>query len=300
MTYIIDNANILNGRELSNFSILVKENRIDVIGTSFKRYLFMKMNMEPYIMTPTFVALDSQIPIQGQLPVFKKYMTEELLMRGCTTLLTYVDIQYENELVPQIKKMVTALINSPIDFIIGVKIPLRLLTTSFLRQCKKEKIPAIFVVLDEHSNLEVAPWGWLREAIFPYNAPIIPISSSKNIKSSKQILASWRVKVQAEKMPALIEELHEKIPLSQTVLNKIGIYPKKGCLKHGAELSYNLYLKSHEIMKVDANELFLYHSNRLLITVYKGKVVRSGEEVIYKPGCGEHVKIQTPAYSSFV
>lgn len=300
MTYIIENANILKGKELSQFSMVIKEDRIDVMGTNFKRYLFMKMNMESYIMTPTFVVFDSEVPISEPLPLFKKYVTEQLLMRGCTTLLTYVGIQYEHELVPQIKKMETSLVNSPIDFIIGVKIPVRLLTPSLLRLCKKEKIPAIFVELDENSHLDDVPWGWLREAIFPYNAPIIPFCSSENNKSSKQILARWGEKVQAEKIPALIDEVIEKSPLSLTELNKIGIYPKKGCLIHGAELSYNLYLKKREIMKVDAKELFLYHSNRLLITVHKGNVVRSGEEVLYKPGCGEHIKVQTPAYSSFI
>ena len=67
---------------------------------------------------------------------------------------------------------------------------------------------------------------------------------------------------------------------------------------HGTELSYNLYLKSREIKNVDEVKLFHYHSDRLVVTVHKGKVIRAGEEVLFKPGYGEYVKVRTPSYFS--
>jgi len=67
---------------------------------------------------------------------------------------------------------------------------------------------------------------------------------------------------------------------------------------NGTELSYNLYVKGREIKKVDEAGLFHYHSDRLVVTVHKGKVVRSGNKVLFKPGNGEHVKVITPSFFS--
>ena len=64
------------------------------------------------------------------------------------------------------------------------------------------------------------------------------------------------------------------------------------------EVSYNLYLKVREIMNVDEVTLFHYHSDRLVVTVHKGKVVRAGEKVLFKPGNGEYVRVRTPSYFS--
>jgi hypothetical protein len=66
----------------------------------------------------------------------------------------------------------------------------------------------------------------------------------------------------------------------------------------GTELSYNLYLTEKEIRKVDEESLFHYHSNRLVVTVHKGKVIRSGNKVLFSRGSGEYVKVRTPSYFS--
>jgi hypothetical protein len=87
--------------------------------------------------------------------------------------------------------------------------------------------------------------------------------------------------------------------LSVQVLNKIGLFPQKASLLHGSEVSYNLFLKAREIINVDEVELFHYHSDRLVVTVNKGKVVRAGEEVLFKPGYGEYVRVRTPSYFAF-
>jgi hypothetical protein len=259
----------------------------------------MKMNAESFIMTPSYVLLDSSIPLNASFQEFRKYMIENFLLKGCTTLLTHISVSYESELVKKKNDTKTALINSPIDFLISVKIPLRLLTPSFIRKCKKERVPAIFIEVDDLEELEKIPWGWIREALFPYNCPLVPIISSEIKKDAKRALSKWKVIMESEKIPAILEELRENQPLSPLVLNKIGLYPQKASLLHGAELSYNLFLKAREIMNVDEVALFLYHSNRLVVTVNKGKVIRAGDEVLFKPGYGEYVRVRTPSYFAF-
>ncbi|WP_066312891.1 hypothetical protein [Bacillus sp. FJAT-29814] len=298
MAYIIENANILKNKGLTTSSLLIDGDRIAGIRSRFNRYRLIKMNLEPFIMNPSYVMLNSVIPANGSFQEMKKSMIEQVLIKGCTTLITYAAVSFEEELEGKISEMATALISSPIDFIIGIKIPTRLITPSFIRKCKKEKIPAIFVELSSQEEMTKVPWGWIRDALFPYNCPLIPIISTDKKKEAKPLLSKWKDITMKEKIPAIYEEVAENQPLSVPVLNKIGVYPKKASLMIGSELSYNLYRKSREIMNVDELELFHYHGDRLVLTIHKGKIVRSGAEVLFKPGFGEHVKVLTPSYFS--
>jgi hypothetical protein len=299
MPYIIENANVLKGNELIKKSFLINDNRISAIHNGCKQYRYMKMKADSFIMTPSYVILDTGAPLLGTFEALKEYMVNEFLLKGCTTLLTYVKISYENELSEKLKKMKTSLLSCPIDFIIGVRIPIRLISPSFVRKCKKEKIPAIFIEIQENDEFDQIPWGWIREAIFPYNCPLIPILLEREKKENRVLMNKWVETMKKEKIPSINEVILEKTPLSPNVLNKIGLYPKKACLMHGAELSYNLYLLDKEIWNIDESQLFLYHSERLVITVHKGNVIRAGKDVLFKPGYGEYVKVNNPSFFSF-
>jgi hypothetical protein len=298
LLYIIENANILKGERLTSCSILVTEDRITTVQGSLPHYRLMKMDVEPFFMTPTFVLLNSTIPTIRSFPEMKKCLVEQFLLKGCTTLFTYANIFYENELEEKINEVKTSLISCPIDFIIGVRIPARLITPNFIRNCKKNKVPAIFVELTNQDELEKIPWGWIREALFPFNCPLFPIISPTLKKEQKAVLSKWKGIMLKEKIPAHYEELIEDQPLAVPLLNKIGLYPQKASLMSGTELSYNLYLRGREIKKVDELHLFHYHGDRLAVTVHKGKVIRSAGNVLFKPGNGEHVKVRTPSYFS--
>ncbi|NHC39105.1 hypothetical protein G6549_03940 [Bacillus sp. MM2020_1] len=296
--YIIENANLLKDKQLKTCSLLISKNRIAKIDSHFSHYQLIKMNAGPYIMTPTYVLFNSTIPQMKSFQELKKCLIKEFLMKGCTTIFTYVNVSYENELTTKITALKTALFSSPIDYLIGVRIPIRLITQSFIRKCKKEKIPAIFVDMQNVHELEKIPWGWIREAMFPFNSPLIPIISSVQKKEVKSVLSKWNSIMKRENIPALYEEIEENHPLTIPVLNKIGLYPQKASLMSGTEVSYNLYSKTNEIMNIDELNLFHYHSNRLMVTVHKGTVVRAGENVIFKPGNGEFVRVRTPSFFS--
>ena len=298
MAYIIENANILKDKALTTNSLLIEEDKVSAIITCPKYYRFYKMNLEQYIMTPTFVFLNSTISPKGSFQELKQTIIEQFLLKGCTTIFTYVPVSFENELTEKIKEMKIALMSSPIDFIIGIKVPPKLITPSFIRKCRKEKVPAIFIELDEAVNLAEIPWSWIRQALFPYNCPFIPIISSQKKKEAKVLLSNWKNTMMKEKIPALYEEIEENKPMSKPVLNKIGLYPGRCSLMNGTELSYNLYVKTREIKNVDEEALFHYDSDRLVITVHKGKIVRAMNEVLFKPGFGEHVTVRIPAFFS--
>ncbi|SDM45390.1 hypothetical protein [Bacillus sp. OK048] len=296
MGYIIENANILKETKLTKSSLLIKGNQIVAKQNHIRHNKFMKMNADSFIMTPSYVLLDTKIPLNTSFQEFRKYMIENFLLKGCTTFITSISISYESELEDKIKETKTRLINSSIDFLICVTIPLRMLTPSFIRKCKKVRVPAIFIEIVDLDELSKIPWGWIREALFPYNCPLVPIISNELKKEARRAMSKWKVIMENGKIPSILEELTENQPISIKVLNKLGLYPQKASLLHGSEVSYNLFLKAREILNVDEVGLFHYHSDRLVVTVNKGKVVRAGEEVLFKPGFGEYVRVRTPSY----
>ncbi|MED3625286.1 hypothetical protein [Neobacillus thermocopriae] len=298
MAYIIENANILKNNKIILRSFLIDNNRITTIHNRSENYQFIRMNFEQFIMTPTFVVLHSNIPSTNTFQEMKQFMIENFLRKGSTTLLTYIKVIYEDELAAKLKEFKMKLNSSPVDIMIGVRIPIRLVTPSFIRKCKKEKIPAIFVELSGQDELEAVPWGWIKDALFPYNCPLIPVISSLQKKERKTVLLKWKETVIKEKIPAIYEELKENEPLPVKVLNQIGLYPHKGSLLNGTELSYNLYFQSREIKNVDEQTLFHYHGDRLAVTVHRGKIVRAGSKVIFMPGYGEFVEVRKPSFFS--
>ncbi|NRD80567.1 hypothetical protein HPT25_24905 [Bacillus sp. BRMEA1] len=298
IAYIIENANVLKDKTLKKYSMLIQDERIAAIQPQFKYYRLMKMNVDPFILTPTFVLLNSKVSTISAFPELKQYLTEVFLLKGCTTLITYVNVLYERELSEKITALKMSLNSSPVDFAICVKIPVGLLTDSFVRKCKQEKIPAIFVELEDTNELQKIPWAWIKNSLFPYNCPLIPIISIAHKKEKKAILSKWKDIIIKENLAAVYEELEENKPLPITILNKIGIFPSKGSLMFGSELSYNLFYLDNEIKNIDEDHLFHYHSDRLVVTVHKGRIVRLEKTVLFKPGFGEHVKVRTPAFFS--
>lgn len=296
MTYIIENANILKDQKITKASLLIDNGTILSIKPAFKRYKYIRMNADPFIMTPSPILLKTDFPYEKPFQEMKKFYTEEFLIKGCTAFITMAQVHYEHELTDSIKRLKVQLLNSPIDYFIGVKIPVRLLTQSFMRKCKKEKVPAIFVEIEQVDELYDIPWGWLRDAMFPYNSPLIPIFKSAKDREQKEAVTEWIRIMEEEKIPFVKEQIQEDSPIPYSVLSKIGIYPFKASIHQGCELTYNLYWKTREIRKIEEKQLFHYHRDKLVTTVQNGDIIRYGSKVIFRPGHGKHVTIITPSF----
>jgi hypothetical protein len=292
MAYIIENAHVLKGEKRKDICLLIEGNRISSSRPSFKMYKHLRMDAGKYIMTPCHVLLDFSLPLTSTFEQRKNYYLENFIKKGCTTVLTSVQITREKQLSPEFKKIHSALQDSPIDYVIGVRIPSTLLTSSFIRKCKREKVPVIFVEVTSEAELVKIPWGWVREAMFPYNCPLVPIFQ----ESDKKLKRVWAEIMESVHLPSFKEEIQESQPINRFALEKIGIFPKKSNLHDGGEVSYNFYLKDSETVNMVESELFMKHDSTLLITMHKGKIIRAGEQVYYRPGHGEYVEIKTPAF----
>lgn len=296
MAYIIENANLLKESRLEQMSFLIKDERIHSVRTSFKRFSYIRVHADAYIMTPPHIVFSPDIPSEPTIQKMKQFFIDSFINRGCTMFLTYATVDKEYLFQSAFKEMKKKLLNSPIDYTIGVKIPLHLLTPSLIRKCKKEKIPAIFIEIDAESSLEYVPWGWIREAMFPYNSPLIPIFTDEKVRQRKRTQNQWTSILKSEKIPFIDQELNMDEPISLLNLYKLGIIPQKMGIHQGGEVSYNFYLKNDAADHIEERDLYQNSNQQLIITVHKGTVIRAGADIIFRPGFGEHVIINTPSF----
>jgi hypothetical protein len=293
MTYVIDRANVKKEDEIIKCSFSIKENKVELIRSHMNNVRLVKMDASPYLLTPGHVMLDFKIETLTSFLSYMEHM-KELVHKGCTTVLACVSVKYEAELKIAVKRMQHQMINSPIDYCIGVKIPIRALTPSFVRLCKRLKIPVIFIELNEEDMYNLA-WGWIREALYPYFLSIVPIWNNNYSKGKlKRATENWKKLLEEERIPTIPVCPKEGEPLPLSVLRRIGISPTKGELRIGGDVDYNLYVqKSREFANIaEVN----YDMNKPIITVHKGRNIKIGDQVSINPGFGEQLCIKVPGF----
>jgi hypothetical protein len=295
MPYVIDRANVKKEREIIQCSFSIKDNRIEYIRPHMENVKLLKMDASPYLLTPGHVMLDFNIEKLTTFSAYKEYI-KGLISKGCTTVLVSVTVRYEADLRQAVKKIQHLMINSPVDYCIGVRIPMRALTPTFIRQCKRLKIPAVFVDLLEEEMDRVA-WGWIREALYPYYLSLVPIWGGGYSKGKlKKLTDSWKELMKDERIPTVPSCPSTEEPLSLNVMRRIGISPIKGEIRIGGDVDYNLYLQKSRGF---ANqEEVNYDMDRPIITVHKGRNIKVGDEFFINPGYGEQVCIKVPGYYS--
>ncbi|WP_053366953.1 hypothetical protein [Bacillus sp. FJAT-27245] len=294
MPYIIENASILREAGRVRQSILTDGEKVSSVRGDLPAYSYMKMNVDAFLMTPTYSVLEgglTDIPPAGA----KAHIEEKYLKNGCTTILTYVKAEYEREVGEKLAGVAGNLSGIPADYAIGIKIPIGLLCPSVLRECKRRKLPAVFVEFTTPDLFGKIPWGWIREALFPYNCPLIPMVPLREEGQKKMLLAKWKKVMEAERIPSLDDELEECVPIGSQALNEMGLFPWRSSLMHNAELSYNLYW-DEGLDGADEKSLFLYHSDKLAMTVQRGKIIRFGNRTDFAEGNGEHIKVKTHSF----
>lgn len=294
MEYIIDEANMVrNEKSFVTSSMLVKDNKIRFMKDTILSTRIMRMNLSSYVMTPGHVMVVDDLPSMP-FQQYKSFIIENYIRKGCTTLLSIFTIHKEQELVPKLKEARAHMLNSPIDYYFAVRVPLQLLTPSLIRQCKRYKIPAILVEIDEGSSIQTIPWGWIKDALYQFPIAFIPCLRRKpvNIKVLKK---TWKTVMKEERISHLIECPEAGKPLPLEVLMKLGIYPTKGDLRVGGEVNYNLYVYPEDRI-IETIEDLDYDSHIPEITVHQGKVIKVGEKVSFRPGFGNECTVTIPGH----
>ncbi|RDI42999.1 hypothetical protein [Falsibacillus pallidus] len=293
MTYVISNATLLQKGELKDASVLIKENKIAAIREAFNFENALRMDVSSFILAPTFTMLDFSLPATDFF-AFKQYMIDHFLSKGCTTILSPCEITHERDLDTSLKRHRMSLLSCPIDYCMAIKVPIRNLSPSLMRKCSRYKIPLILVEISNVQEIKSLPWGWIKDAMFPYNPVLVPFLSTGLAKKEQQsIIKNWQIILKNEKIPHIPQEMMEKTPILPSTLKKIGIYPKRGILAIGGEVSYNLFPKSSLIDRPDS---IYYDILRPSVTVYRDQLVYVNDDVSFFPGMGREVKINRPGF----
>ncbi|MBS4209770.1 hypothetical protein [Bacillus sp. FJAT-50079] len=292
MHFIIENAHFIQAGRKRRISLMVQNREIRYIGDSVSMYSVMKMEAASFFLTPSHIMYTPNLPADS-FAIFKAFVSERLLAAGCGTMITDFSIRYESEIDERLSEKRAALFSSPIDYVIGLRISLSKLTPAIVRKCARYKIPIIFVVVKERTELDAKPWGWIKEASFPSNPIFIPILDS-NLKTAaqKRLCKVWTKILVNEKINHLSSPLDEHTPLQENILKKIGLYPNRGILRVGGEVSYNLYWKDGHAdpqSEVEVQQL------QLAVSVHKGKFLFSDPHAHFHSGFGEELVINQTA-----
>ncbi|GIN70065.1 hypothetical protein J14TS2_05400 [Bacillus sp. J14TS2] len=289
MHYLMEDVTLLFADQLKKVSVLVQKNEIRYIGYSAPKFNVMKVNVQAFLLTPSFVFYSPNIP-SFSFEAFKTYFSQEYLLKGCGCILTDFAIQYQHQFLEKLEKKRLELLNSPIDYVLGVKLKANKLTPKIVQLCNRETIPVLFIELENSQELEEIPWGWIRETSYPNKPLFIPdVSNVVKPLQQRHLLKKWHEFLQYEKINHLPTPPPSNKPLNPDILKKIGLYPKKGVLKAGGEISYNLVLK-----QAKRGNLSSWNDRSIVphISVHNGKFVILNQSPIFRPGFGKEMKIQ--------
>lgn len=290
MKYIIENARTYCYGQLEQKSVLIDDSKVVYSHSHFTHYQYMRVCTNQFVISPGHVMIDFTVTNLTHFQSFKERMTN-LVSKGCTTFISVCDLMYESQFELQLKKAKHALINSTIDFIIGIKIPLIKLTPSLIRKCRKNKVPVIFVEINKKEEIDKIAWQRIRDELFPYHLLILPIWNMPDTPQSKlkKWKKDWKDTLTSNKITTDDHTPNEFEPLSKEVLLNIGLYPQKGSLKTRSDADYLFYNKDHF-----KNDTIAFTQHCPDIVIANGVVKKAGNHIFFKPGVGKELVIHIP------
>lgn len=292
MRFVIENATVVEEGNVRERSLLINNNEISYIGERVSMFSAMKMDISSFILTPSFIMFAPNIPTDS-FSQFKEHFVKRLLSRGCGTIVADFFINYDFEFEGKLLEKRTSLLNSPLDYVLGVRMSASKINTAIIKKCKVAKIPLIFMEIDNQEELKSLPWGWIKEAAYPYNPVLIPVlPMGMKLSKQKKICKYWSKLLERENLNHLPQPLPEYEPLELFQIKKIGLYPKRGVLRTGGEIYYNLFLKNS---RVEHRKAMYYDNLKLAVAVQKGKLVFINKSPLFRPGYGDEIMINQTA-----
>lgn len=289
MKYIIENATTnMYGREVNN-TYLIGDSKVLYKSNHFTQYNHMRLNTDQFIITPGHVMLDFNVIHITNFKEIKERM-KTLQQIGCTTFITACEVEYESELRFKLKKAKHSLINSCIDYVVGVKVPLTSLTRTFVRKCCKYQVPILFVEINDISDMYTIDWQSIREELFPYRIFIVPIWNLTISKwNLKKLKTDWNQILTTNKIVTIVDVPIEHTPLSKRFLYNIGLFPKKGSLQINCDADYLLFFKERFNNGSDVAQL-----DNPEVVFANGIIKKAGDEIVIRPGIGKEIVVKVP------
>lgn len=291
MSYLIKGASGLSGAAKE---LLVRERKIAYMAGKMSREKAIEMNCGGFYLVPGRVGVDYSITLSHDF-IDRKKKFVDLQRKGITTVLIVCPLKFESGLSRCLKKSRHLMINSSVDYVIGVSYPMRKLTPSFIRLCVREKVPFIQASVQDVEDLYQVTWEWIRDALHSYRLPIVPDWSGLELtaRQRKKCEEGWLNIANRIGIPTIVDFPEEDGLLNTEAIRRIGIAPFKGELRRGCDLDYCLF-KSASL--ADPAQFLYDKESEPDVVVLKGKLMKAGDTVYYRPGYGKEMTIRVPGY----
>ena len=285
MSYIIEKVTLFENDRLGECNFIIKGDKIYSRHASVNQMSFMRLCMDKHIL----IASES---VMGDIHRWQErgeQYAESLILLGATTVVFPIDVEYEYELKKKLASAREILKDFPLDFVLILRIPPALLKPAFMRVCRRLYISAIIVKLHHTIDLRQVSWSRIQDALFPYKLLFIPEFTERSI----QQLQEWHILLEEEGLIHEKETIALHKPMAKMLLKKLGLYPYKGILRSGGEVSYNAIHKDFSHSLLNQNEMYY---DKIDCTVFKNTVIRAGNTVYVPCGLGKELIIKVPGF----
>ncbi|WP_257351769.1 hypothetical protein [Pseudalkalibacillus decolorationis] len=291
MEYILENVWTAEN-ESRKKNVYVKNNTICYVSDRPLKIKCMKVNTNGLQFIPGYIMRDFSLESLDTESLLKR--CEEVINLGCTTLVTTFSIRYGKEIEDRYNRFLNHLSVMPIDYVIGLSIPMRRITPAIVRFCQKKKVPFIYAVVEQEEDPDTVVWEWIRNVNFPYTIPIIPGWGQLALhdKRTMQLKDNWQRICRMKSITTIQSFPLEEQPLTKYHLQELGIYPKKGSWITGSDVDYQVYQQDPSLAappRVQYDK-----SNKPLLVVRNGTDLKVGGDLRINPGTGKHLKITRP------
>jgi hypothetical protein len=295
MEYILDHVLMRTNSVQVKKSLLIKGGEISYSAQHLNRLKKLRVEAKGFTVHPGKITDESTLLQARDVKGFKEEMAN-LISNGVTTVLVAPSIDSEHQLEHALKWAKAAMVNSSLDFVVGIDIPVKKITPSLVRKCRSQNVPFILARVDSIDEFELKPWGWIREAMFTYTMPIVPIwkNELKESKRFKYIEKVWEDLFLQFQIPTIIKWPKGKTPLSKESLEKIGLFPQKGTLLNKSSFDSIMYFQKgnivEECIEVD------YDKRSPDIVTLRGAILKAGTTVFSRPGFGKEIVVKKPGH----
>ena len=284
MSYVLERISLYENDEIKETNLVIKDCAFYSRDTSVAYIRFMRLQMDKHII----VAGETVI---GELAeyIYKGLdYAMELVLLGATTVLFPVDVAYEYQVEQALEEARKILKAFPLDYVLLLRVPVKAVTPTMVRCCKQNHIPGLIIRIDSEAALQEMPINWIREAAFPYKLVFIPQFSSDQEKEAaiwESVFTDSGIVHCRKSVP-----IHRHLP--KKILKMIGVYPYKGILRTGGEVTYNVIQDQHSRSLLNHE---VYH-DKIVCTVFKNTVIRAGAEITLPAGLGQELVIKVPGF----
>ncbi len=292
MEYILENV-WTTDRNPKQKHVYVKDNVVRYVSERPLRMKCFTVSSAGFDVIPGYVFRD--FSLNGMDDVSLKDHCGQLVMMGCTSVVTSLSLTYPKEFEQRISETRTKLNALPFDYAIGVQLPMNRISPALIRTCQKAKIPFINAMVEQEEDLDTVIWEWVRNVNFPYTVPIIADWSQIPLHEKRlmQLKEKW-VRICKDKSIVTIDDFpnQDQQRLNKHQLQCLGLYPKKGSWVTGCDVDYLVYERN---VSVDGEERVEYDKGKNpVIVVQNGNIIKVKDDIRLKQGNGKEMRIIRP------